>query len=148
MKENLPVFIDSIESKMIRYKEHERKLRIMHHLLFRLAVSLMLIGILYPVLYLLFPSLIHTPSYFDYSVGYYLGYIPVVLSVCTFLYIQMFFPKERIISVSLLNNRISSVFDDYTLGLIPVERFKTNVEVLIDDYISTHGNTFFLRNNY
>lgn len=148
MKEDLPVFIGSVESKMIRYKEHERKLRIMHHLFFRLAVLLMLIGILYPVLYLLSPALMHNPDYINYGIGYYLGYIPIVLSVCSFLYIQMFFPKERIISVSLLNNRISSVFDDYTLGLIPVERFKMNVELLIEDYISTHGNTFFLRNNY
>lgn len=148
MKEDLLVFIGSIESKMIRYKEHERKLRIMHHLCFRLSVLLMLIGILYPVLYLLSPTLMDNADYFHYDVGYYLGYIPIVLSVCAFLYIQMFFPKERIISVSLLNNRISSVFDDYTLGLISVERFKTNVELLIEDYMSTHGNTFFLRNNY
>lgn len=143
MEKGLSVVIDSVESKMIRYKKHEIRLRSLYRVCFNLVVALMLIGLAYPVIFLIFREY--------YSVkwlGYYLGYIPIVMSICTFLYLQMFFPKERIISVTLLNNRISSLFDDHAIDLISTERLKSNVEQLIEEYVMTRGNLFFVRDNY
>ncbi|MCC3822598.1 hypothetical protein CV742_23335, partial [Vibrio parahaemolyticus] len=59
-----------------------------------------------------------------------------------------FFSKWKRIELNILNNHISSYYDDYLMKNISLWELKTGVDELIDFYVKNSKNVFLVKSRY
>ncbi|ELB2204931.1 hypothetical protein QNZ74_004476 [Vibrio parahaemolyticus] len=133
----------AVKNRMTRYQLLERRVSILYILTVTLSVTLMVIGLIYPIAHYL--GLI---NYFSKPMSYYYGYLPILASIFLFLINKEFFSKWKRIELNILNNHISSYYDDYLMKNISLWELKTGVDELIDFYVKNSKNVFLVKSRY
>ncbi|HCE4714196.1 TPA: hypothetical protein NJ727_003073 [Vibrio parahaemolyticus] len=131
----------AVEFKMKSYCFLEQRVYKAHLMCLVLSAFLLILGFLYPVMHYV---------QFEYmsDLSQYYGYIFILMSLVVNAARNEFFSKFKRTELSLLNNMVSSLYDDYLIREISIWELKSGVDELIGYYLNNSRNVFLNYHRY
>ena len=132
---------EAVEFKMKSYCVLERQVYKAYVFCLVFSTLLLVFGFLYPVLHFV-------KLQYIYDLSHYYGYVFILLSLGVHVVKNEFFSKFKRTELSLLNSKISSIYDDYLINQISIWGLKSGVDELIEYYLSNSKSVFINYHRY